>query len=301
MDIARLFPDTAGLSLPETASALAAAGVPVFPCRPGAKNPLVEHGLNSASTDPAQVAGWWRRWPLANIGIPTGTPSGLDVVDIDVKGGQPRGYDSFDRAHQAGLLTGWAAQVVTPSGGLHIYYPADPGRPQQSWQAAKPQVDFRGDGGYIIAPPSRITTDDGPMLYWPIDTSSAPARPVDAQRLRDFLDPRPAPRARPRNRPVGSVRERAAWLAGWISGRMEGERNRGLFWASCRLVEAGAAPADVLTTLGPAAEDIGLTQREIETTIRSAFRTVHPAAASLSAPEVSDAGPRRGPEGQAIA
>lgn len=277
MNISELFAQATALSLRDAAVQLARARIPVFPCWPGAKNPLVKRGLQEATPNVDRVTSWWRRWPEANIGIPTGPASAVDVVDVDVKGEHPRGYESFDRATRAGLLDGWHAHVVTPSGGLHIYYPADVNRPQRSWQAAGPQVDFRGDGGYIIAPPSRITLGDDAVPYRLLEVSSEPTHSVDAQQLRDFLDPQTVPRLWPQGRPVESVGERAERLAEWIGSRAEGERNRGLFWASCRLAEAGASPAEVRSSLGLAAERIGLSPREIETTIRSAYRAVHTA------------------------
>ena len=63
MDTARLFSEVGGLSLRDAAVHLARAGVPVFPCVPGAKNPLVEHGFREATVDLPQVSTWWRRWP----------------------------------------------------------------------------------------------------------------------------------------------------------------------------------------------------------------------------------------------
>lgn len=286
MSISEHFAQVTALPLRGAAVQLARAGVPVFPCWTGAKNPLVKRGFQEATADVDRVTSWWRRWPEANIGIPTGSVSGVDVVDVDVKGEHPRGYESFDRATLAGLLDGWDAHVVTPSGGLHIYFPADAARPQRSWQAAGPQVDFRGDGGFIIAPPSRITVGNDAVPYRLLEVSSDPTRSVDAQRVRDFLDPQPVPRAWPQGRAVEPVRERAERLTQWMGGRAVGERNRGLFWASCRLAEAGASPAEVRSSLGLAAERIGLSPREIETTIRSAYRAVH--TAPQTPPTVSE-------------
>lgn len=286
MNFTELFATAETMRLSAAAVWFARNGVPVFPCVPGAKKPLVSRGFLDATSDWRQVGRWWMKWPDANIGIPTGPASGVEVVDIDVKGERPRGYDSFDRATQAGLLSGWDGQVVTPTGGLHIYFPVDARRPQRSWQAAKPQVDFRGVGGYIIAPPSRVLADRELVPYRLLDLSPHPTVPVDAQRLRDFLDPRPEPRPWPQVRTVAaeSVGERAARLARWMGGRMEGERNRSLFWASCRLAEAGAVPSHVHATLGPVAERLGLSPREVETTIRSAYRAVHATPSLPSVP-----------------
>ena len=72
-------------------------------------------------------------------------------------------------------------------------------------------------------------------------------------------------------------------LAAWVAGRGEGERNRGLFWAACRLAENGLPASDALDVLTAAASHAGLAEREIVTTVRSAYRTVHPAPARRGA------------------
>ncbi len=268
MDPAELFAAVAGRQLPQAAAQLALEGVPVFPCVPGGKRPLVEHGFHEATTDPARVASWWRRWPAANLGVPTGHESGLEVVDVDQKPAGS-GFDAFERARRAGLVPGWLAVVRTPSGGAHFYFPADPYRAQSSWQAARAHVDFRGAGGYVIVLPSTIVNAGRRIRYELAGPAQSHVAAVDAKALRDFLDPRPEPSFRR----AGTGRaEDAERLAGWVSALGEGERNRGLFWAACRLAEAGVAPSVTLNALGPAAEQIGLPPREVVTTICSAYR-----------------------------
>jgi hypothetical protein len=276
MRVADVFASLDGLPPSEAAARLASAGAPVFPCVPGGKRPLVEHGFHEATTDLRQVAAWWWRWPAANIGLPTGGVSGFDVVDVDQKP-DGSGLTSFDRARRAGLVPDWLAQVRTPSGGMHAYFPALAGRPQPSWQAARARVDFRGDGGYVIVPPSMVRVAAGlPGRYELIGSARADAPPVDAVALRAFLDPRPQSSFRP----AGASRTQdVARLAGWVAALGEGERNRGVFWAACRLAEAGASPAAAVDTLGPAAENAGLPPREVLATIRSAYRTTGAAPA----------------------
>ena len=70
--------------LPTAAFTFAGAGIPVFPCVPGGKQPLTTRGFHDASANPAQVTAWWRHWPDASLGLPTGAASGVDVVDVDV-------------------------------------------------------------------------------------------------------------------------------------------------------------------------------------------------------------------------
>ncbi len=261
-------------SLTVAARSLAAAGVPVFPCVVEGKRPLTRRGFLDASSDPEQVAAWWSRTPNANIGIPTGAPSGVVVVDVDVHGPHD-GRAAYQRAADAGLVDGAGLLVRTPTGGAHVYFPATPGREQRSWQAADVGVDFRGDGGYIIAPPSKRIIDGNAMRYEVADIAAHSVGTVDAARLRDFLDPRPVV---PRRAKGTSVVVDGKRLAAWVAGRGEGERNRGLFWAACRLAENGVSPANALDALGAAAHSAGLGDREITTTVRSAYRATQPAS-----------------------
>ena len=254
------------------ARSLAAAGVPVFPCLVEGKRPLTRRGFLDASSDPEQVAAWWSRTPDANIGIPTGAASGVVVVDVDVHGPHD-GRAAYQRATDAGLVDGAGLLVRTPTGGTHVYFPATPGSEQRSWQAATAGIDFRGDGGYIIAPPSRRIIDGSVRRYEVADIAAHSVDTVDAARLRDFLDPRPSAPLRASSGSMVVDRKR---LAAWVAGRGEGERNRGLFWAACRLAENGVSPADALDALGAAAHSAGLGDREITTTVRSAYRATQP-------------------------
>lgn len=151
----------------------------------------------------------------------------------------------------------------------------DPSRPRRGrhLRVSHKPIDFRGDGGYIVIPPSVVTGDRGSAFYRVRQISTGHMSTLDSDRLRDFLDPRPAPapRAADQVREVSVER-----LAAWVAGRAEGERNRGLFWAACRLAEKGNPPADAYAALAPAAEHAGLTMREVSATIRSAYRTTHP-------------------------
>lgn len=273
-------------SLAFAAGALAAAGVPVFPCLVEGKRPLTRRGFLDASSDPEQVAAWWSRTPDANISIPTGAASGVVVVDVDVHGPHD-GRAAFERASEAGLVDGAGLLVRTPTGGAHVYFPATQGREQRSWQAADVGVDFRGDGGYIIASPSRRIIDGNVRRYEVADIAAHSVGTVDATRLRDFLDPRPVTRPRANDTSVAVDGKR---LAAWVARRGEGERNRGLFWAACRLAENGVSPSDALDALGAAAQSAGLGDREITTTVRSAYRATQPAHEATSGGQTRSAG-----------
>lgn len=129
---------------------LAAAGTPVFPCAPS-KAPRTPHGLKDASTDPAQIAEWWNRWPDSLLGVPMGAVTGTAAIDLDVKNGA-RGMDWLE-AHAARIPR--TRRHRTRSGGAHLLLRLPSGiRIRNSASRIAPGVDVRGDGGYIIMPPS---------------------------------------------------------------------------------------------------------------------------------------------------
>ena len=263
---------------------LADSKIPVFPCAPRGKQPLTLHGFHDASTDLTTVGEWWHRWPDANIGVPTGSVSGVDVVDVDVHVGGA-GFGAFERARTAGLVNGWAWLVRTPSGGIHAYFPRCGAVEQRSWQVPGAHVDFRGDGGYIIAPPSRVAAADGQShSYELIAVAQHRVEPVDAAGLRALLEP--PPRTRPPSDPTlaGVPPEK---LADWVASRPEGARNHGLFWAACRMVEDGHPFDTTRDLLGEAARVAGLSEHEAATTIRSAYRTTSGLGVGTARPSVA--------------
>jgi len=131
--------------------------VPVFPGDPKTKRPLVKHGFKDASKDQEQIRAWWTRWPDAIICMPTGRASGFIVLDIDVKNGQDGRAALAELERQHGPLPK-TLTAETPSGGLHLYFTMPDTDPPLGNSAGKlgPGIDVRGEGGYIVLPPSRI-------------------------------------------------------------------------------------------------------------------------------------------------
>ena len=129
----------------------AKCGRPVFPCHPRSKKPLTQYGFKDATTDLATVGKWWRQWPDANIGIATGAPSGIWVLDIDGDEGEAT-LATLQAKHGAFPDT---VTVISGGGGKHFWFKMPPGQTIRT-SAGKigPGVDVRGDGGYIIVPPS---------------------------------------------------------------------------------------------------------------------------------------------------
>lgn len=266
----------------DAARALAGAGVPVFPVASQGKQPVTVHGFRDATTELAVLEAWWTRMPGANIAIPTGSVSGVVVVDVDVHG-PVDGFQALGRAQRAGLVDGWELLVRSPSGGLHAYFPADPAGEQRSWQAARAGIDFRGDGGYIITPPSARTIGNQRATYAIEKVNPGATMLLDAGRLRNFLDPPPQHRPPRDSATVARGGVDVERLAGWVARLREGERNHGLFWAACTMAEHDVPALDALDTLIAAGGHAGLSEREVSTTVRSAYRTVHGAPTTTQA------------------
>lgn len=124
-------------------------GWPVFPVAAGLKRPATEHGLKEATTDAEKITEWWWRWPTANIGVATGYA--FDVLDVD-----PGGIHWWrQHGHEHGPLPDIHGKVSTPrTVGMHLYV-----KPTGLGNKAglAPGIDYRGMGGYVLVPPSRVT------------------------------------------------------------------------------------------------------------------------------------------------
>ena len=119
-------------------------------CSSVGKHPRTKNGVKDATTDYRQICDWWSTWPAANIGIATGQISnGLYVIDVDfAKGANLENLAPFDLPT---LTDTWT--VETGSGGLHYYLRSDEALPNTAGKLA-PFIDTRGEGGYVVAPPS---------------------------------------------------------------------------------------------------------------------------------------------------
>ena len=114
-------------------------------CSSPGKHPHTLHGVKDATTDEAVIRSSWGRWPDANVGIATGQESGVIVVDLD----GPVGEQAL--AELLGELP------VTPTAitgkGRHLFF-ACPDADVGNRVRLLPGVDIRGEGGYVVVPPS---------------------------------------------------------------------------------------------------------------------------------------------------
>ena len=244
------------------ALAYARRGWPVFPCLPGQKIPATTHGYKDATTDEQQLTEWFGRGQRWNLAIATGRP-GPDVLDIDQHGPAGNGYPAFGKLRRVGLVNGAAAYVRTPAGGMHAYFA---GSDQHNGRLPSYHLDFRGVGGYILAPPSQV--DGSPYLvisrpggHGTLDWAAVTAL-LESQRHHEP----PAP--------DHAADRRLGQLARWVARQPEGNRNAGLYWAANRALDAN--PAADLSPLAAAARQAGLAEPEITRTLDSARRTRQP-------------------------
>lgn len=121
-------------------------GIAVFPCQQGDKRPATANGFKDATTDPQKIAAWWTANPQYNIGVPTGHQ--FDVFDVD----GPSGMVSLGEYFDTGQFPDAIGLAFTPRG-RHYYVTPNP--EARNTTHLLPQVDYRGLGGYVIAPPSR--------------------------------------------------------------------------------------------------------------------------------------------------
>jgi hypothetical protein len=148
---------TGQLSLADAAVWYAKNGYPVFPCAPGAKEPLAgSRGFKDATCDVNIVREWWRKNPNSNIGMRTGVErNGMMLVVIDT---DPRddGNDKLDV-----LLAKYGkfpdtAMVMTGrgDGGMHYYFQTPVGVSLKSRLSDGKGIDVKSKDGYVMVPPS---------------------------------------------------------------------------------------------------------------------------------------------------
>jgi Bifunctional DNA primase/polymerase, N-terminal len=147
--------------LREAALAYAGYGWPVFPLKPRAKTPATRNGFKDATVNFERIDTWWKQHPDSNIGLPTG--HAFDVIDVDV----PEGALSYVQMVADDLVPDIHGQVATSSGGLHLYIP-----PSGDGNRAGllPGIDYRGAGGYVVAPPSALG-EPGRAWSWTVAPS----------------------------------------------------------------------------------------------------------------------------------
>ncbi|TQV76658.1 AAA family ATPase [Aliikangiella marina] len=129
-------------------------------CPSPGKHPRTINGVKAASKDEEQIREWWTKWPNANIGIATGRASDLVVLDFDPKAG---GLEYREELLEEIPELAETLIVSTGGGGFHHYFRmlSDIGC---STKVNGFGLDIRGNGGYVVAPPSNHVS--GNQYHW---------------------------------------------------------------------------------------------------------------------------------------
>ena len=185
-------------------------GRPVFPADPWSKRPLTDHGFKDATLDRDVIRRWFDRPRPPMLAMPTGAISRLVVLDQDGEEGAESRRE-LERRHGPLPRT---ASAVTPSGGQHFYLAHPGGEIPNSAGRLGPGLDVRGDGGYVVVPPSVAASG----RRYEVDEEAATA-PLPVWLLALLRGP---------TNGTGRATPTTEWLRIVRDGLAEGERNDGL-------------------------------------------------------------------------
>ena len=160
-------------------------GWAVFPVSASTKKPLTPHGCKDAKKDLGAIRAWWMRYPDASIGVATGAISNLIVIDEDID--EDKDLNGYQEVTQWERINGnlpETVRAITGRGGAHLYYKYT-GKDIKNRAGILDGVDVRGEGGYVIAPPSYHP--NGTQYQWEDDPEEIPLAEVD-DTVKKFLE-----------------------------------------------------------------------------------------------------------------
>jgi len=226
-------------------------GWSVIPIRVKDKKPALKwEKYQKVRAGEEQIRAWWKKWPQANVGIVTGAISGIIVLDVD---------GSEGRKSLEGKDLPPTTCAVTGSGGAHYIF-KHPGSEVRNFAKRLPGLDLRGDGGYIVAPPS--IHPSGGIYEWGLPPEMEQPRWAPAW-LKDLLGVKTSSGEGPRVDP-GKV----------LSGIPEGSRDTEIFKYASSLRARGMKKeeAEILVLQAAAACTPPFPREEALTKIESAWK-----------------------------
>ena len=278
------------MSFLDDALAMAARGWRIFPCEPRGKRPagaLVPHGLHDATDDLETIRAWWEKEPEANIGLATGRASGVIVIDLDGEAAEMAYGWLLVKHGNPGSAAAPDGATVRTGKGWHLYLDPGDNDIRNSASRIAQGIDVRGDGGYVVAPPS--IHPSGRVYVW-ADDVPADGLPRISEPWAKLLAPPPAPPRTPLPPPRGftgvstpygtaAMRSLLEELASAGDGARNDTLNR-VTWRVVHLADGGhldlqAAAAHVAEV----AREIGLPDAEVDKTMASALNGARRSAA----------------------
>ena len=196
-------------------------------CKSVGKHPRTENGNKDATCDVARVREMWSKWPLANIGVPTGIV--FDALDVDPRHGGEESLGAIEKEN--GSLPSTFVQR-TGSGGWHYLF--TPTLSLRNKVSFLPGLDVRATGGHIVVSPS--LHESGRRYEWepgtgPFDGPELSAPPAWLLAL------------------FSAKKAKKSQKAGSVEGFTEGQRNDGLFRYACGLRRQGMSAAMIVAAL----------------------------------------------------
>jgi hypothetical protein len=213
----------------------AGRGWRAFPCEARGKRPLIKEWQKRATTNAEQIIEWWSRWPDANVAIATGESSGILAIDVDPRHGGDETLRELVEGHGELPDTRVAA---TGGGGFHslFIYPIGSNIRNSAGKLGR-GIDVRGEGGYIIAPPS--VHDSGKVYEW---LKALTLAPLPEWLFKRLTEEKPVPEASH----AGEARSEAQSSAAMEGLIIEGQRNETLFRrVAAPLAGRGAGYAEI--------------------------------------------------------
>lgn len=252
-------------------------------CHSPGKHPRTKQGVLDASTDKNRIREWWQEWPEANVGLATGAPSGVWVLDLDTP--------DADRGIIAATGEPLPNTVAVITGrGRHLYFKMPPLLNITNRAAIVPGVDVRGTGGYVVAPPS--IHPNGTRYQW--DAEAAEEATYASPELLDLVLKEPPKKievASPKVSLRGMESRHRSYLEGALKRAAEsvqyageGQRNATLNREAYSLAGLGIPWSEIHAALTPAALRAGLSEREIAKTLSSGLKSGSQAPRALPEP-----------------
>jgi hypothetical protein len=242
-------------------------------CSAVGKHPRTRKGLNDAARDQEKIAEWWKRWPDANIGVATGNASGIVVLDLD----DPASPD-LQRLEEAfpGLFE---TLISETSRGRHYWYKSNGiGPVKNSVKRLGEGIDVRGDGGYVVAPPSKHAS--GFEYRWMNQREPAAFPPQLGRRKVQSMVAATTP-----TRLFGPVQVAAKVVAEAPEGERNHTLNRQTFFLGVQVKNGELREDQIAAAMLTAAMKAGLDETEAKATIGSALRAAKERPDTRGAPQ----------------
>lgn len=230
--------------LAEAAHDYVERGLAIIPLGVGKKEPVTKSGLNDWTDNPGQIDVWWgqgehagkRGNPSYNIGMACGQVSGgIIVIDLDCHSDEANGLHFLrDWEVEHGKLPETWTQI-TGSGGKQLFYRA--GQDIRNSANGEIGVDVRGNGGYVVLPPSLHPCGD--CYEWSISPDDMDVADAD-DKVYDFI------------RAVSKTKKRGD---GWnaektgIPSEITANRNETLFSLGRSFLSRGSGHDEVATLI----------------------------------------------------